>query len=1197
MLTLSTAIAQTWECVVLEDTTQDTSYGFSEILAPYQCGDAVDYGPIPKYASHTPIKKIRVVLHIIQDENGDGNFDDIDINNQYHNSQSEYWVKLFNDLNNRYSTLKHETRQHPNHPTPIMKDSRIRFVLEQENIYYHEDPDFDDYDAGTPEPNGNYLPDLRLGKVFPKFVTDNPNMPFKDNALHVFCFPLVYGNTTNWAFLNSNLLALNGNYENFTSHGPNSWYMQSSSIAHEIAHCLGLVHTNRTDGGNCSTSHDDGCDDTPRMGPRNPCPCWDGIASSHGHTGDNDSCSTNLMTYNNKQHALTRGQVGKIHYSLMHHLSVNKYWINDYCEHDASETITISSGTNIVWENSRYLKGDLVIESGASLTIKCYLSLPNGAEIKVKPGGKFIIDGGRVGNVCGETFAGIRVYGHTNLSQTQANQGWVILRNGAIIENAHVGLSLIGLDANGELDWGGSGGIVHAINSTFRNNGKDVEFMSYHPKNSYGQELFNSSYFQNCTFVTTDNVVFANSALKEHVTMWDVNGVKFLGCSFYEQRGGLLPSASRIGIYSIDANFTVDQLCATSPCINPDQTEFTGLKNAIMCFGNGSKGLIRIENTLFESHQGVYLNGTFVSQVRANNFNITHGLLGGGPSDDIPYGLYLDLCEGFNTEGNQFNGLGSAATGSAAGLVVRNAGETINEFYRSEFNDLRVGSEAIGFNRNPISFDGLIFRCNDYENGFDDLYVVENDDPWSVYGPLWWGMAERQGIAGNWYPDNVFGNNSSLLNFNAENLCLRMDYLYDGAPIQSNRYYPYVVTTSTFYRLGYPHDKPCPDLIDGYGSETGSLVNNMMALINELSDKNNEVSELTDGGDSEHFLAIIEQATYGDKDFVFSELFAASPYLSNRVLAEMAQKEAPFSQVQVRDLLLANPHAARNAFVMELLNGRSDNFPQEYINSIEAVKESYTHRDTVLSELAALEYAYDGYLREYLAGKLADSTTTTMQLHPFLKHPTQPSYHYRLADRYFAQGKFSQFSHVKDSIPILFDLNERQLAYHDSYNQLHIAMQNWYAADSTVHRADTGRYNYLLTFSGNYAVLPPAYYAMMAINDSLALGHEVYIPETGSLPQGGGNMVEELLQAENEASAINLYPNPANNTVALEWKAGFVQSQVSVFDAAGRQVYQRQWSHELSLHMDTSNWPSGSYLIRIQTDTGQVYKRNLMINK
>jgi hypothetical protein len=675
--------------------------------------------------------------------------------------------------------------------------------------------------------------------------------------------------------------------------------------------------------------------------------------------------------------------------------------------------------------------------------------------------------------------------------------------------------------------------------------------------------------------------------------MWDVNGVRFIGCTFKEERTAMTPSNARVGIYTINANFTINERCLNFPsCTNIDPTEFDGLQQAVMSFGNGSKGLIKIENCQIKCYKGVYLNGTFQSQVRKNNFDVKHiSVLGG--STFYPYGLYLDVCDKFNTEGNHFNGLGNTSLEGAAGLVIRNAGETFNEFYRSDFNDIRVGSQAQGLNRDDNDLLGLIFRCNDYVDGYNDLDVRHENMVWYLYA----GMAERQGVPGVWYPDNEFGNTSPILNLNAENTVSRIEYLYEPPALQTNTFYPYQVTNSTFYRLGISHPEYCPNRIGTYGTNFEPLTNGMMNAKPLLVEKKEDETELTDGGNTDHFLTIIDGATSTNKNTVFNELNAASPYLSNRVLSELAQKEGPFTQEQIRDLLIANPHASRNTYVMQLLNNRSDNFPSAYFTSIEGEIETYTYRDTLLTELAALEYEYNGYLTEYLAGKMTDSTTTVGQLHSFMKHPTQPTYHYHLADMYFAQGKFTEFNQVKDSIAQVFALDERQQAFHDNYSQLHSVMQYWHATDSVLHHADTGRYSYLLNFDNNYDVLPPVYYAMMAVNDSFVLNHDVFIPETGSEPFDENTNLAEALEAENTSSALNLFPNPANDAFTLEWKTEFKQARVLVHDATGRLVWQKNWQKNSSLTINTSAWESGNYLINVETQSGETHQRKLLINK
>ncbi|MCB0739041.1 MAG: T9SS type A sorting domain-containing protein, partial [Bacteroidetes bacterium] len=575
-----------------------------------------------------------------------------------------------------------------------------------------------------------------------------------------------------------------------------------------------------------------------------------------------------------------------------------------------------------------------------------------------------------------------------------------------------------------------------------------------------------------------------------------------------------------------------------------------------------------------------------------------HVPLGISTSTSYPYGLYLDVCDQFNTEGNHFNGSGNAGNEGAAGLVVRNAGETPNEFYRSDFNDLRVGSQAIGLNRDDLGFTGLTFRCNDYEDDYNDLDVRHNSWVWYLNA----GMAEKQGIAGNWYPDNLFGNNSLILNLNVENLVNRIDYIHDGLTLSSNRYYPYEVTPFSqgkhyVFRQRIDHSSACTNRIGSYGisfENIEPILSNIKPLLIEMKD---DESELTDGGNTAYFLSLIENATVANKDDAYNQLMAEAPYLSNAVLAEIAQKESPFTQEQIRNLLLANPHSSRNTYIMELLDNRADNYPQVYIDSVESKSEVYTHRDTILAELAELENEYNGYLSEYIAGKLADSTTTVEQLHGYLKHPTQPGYHYHLADMYFAQNKFSQFNQVKDSIVTLFNLDKHQQEHHNSYSQLHSVMQNWYATDSVLHNADTGRYNYLQGFSGNYDVMPTQFYAMMALNDDIVLEHDVYMPEIGNQPfvepAGVGNDLEE----SKDGSALILYPNPANQHAILEWKDEFRQAQVMVYDELGRLVWEHNWNVSGILKMNTAAWETGLYQIKVVTQNGGTHVRQIIINR
>ena len=55
------------------------------------------------------------------------------------------------------------------------------------------------------------------------------------------------------------------------------------------------------------------------------------------------------------------------------------------------------------------MEGDIEILAGASLQIKCRVSMPQGSKITVHPGGKLVLDDCVIHNDCGHTWKGIEV--------------------------------------------------------------------------------------------------------------------------------------------------------------------------------------------------------------------------------------------------------------------------------------------------------------------------------------------------------------------------------------------------------------------------------------------------------------------------------------------------------------------------------------------------------------------------------------------------------------------------------------------------------------------------------------------------------------------------------------------------------------------------------------------------------------------
>jgi hypothetical protein len=410
------------------------------------------------------------------------------------------------------------------------------------------------------------------------------------------------------------------------------------------------------------------------------------------------------MDYCDASAALTPQQLGRWYYNLYTQHLYAVY--NDYCQHDGSNTQLIA-GTNVTWEGIRICKGNITVEAGAILTLKGRLWMPEHGKIIVKPGGRLYINGGCIGTLCDGLWEGIEVWGNSTLPQTLGNQGLVNLTNNALIEEARTAIRTIkntGASHYANLDWTKTGGIIQATNAKFKNNIKGIEFATFQNKNGQNLAINNISYFRNCLFETNDVSHFDGTTITHGITMWGVNGISILGCTF----NYLVPTANienkGNGILAGMSTFRILDY-------GNDRNEFLNLNRAIKATGPAKGFYPIIDHAKFINNRGgVLLAGFGLSQITRNNFNwvaITE------PSNTPTYGLYLQECQGYRVEENYFDAADGIET---FGVCVNNSGNNITQIYRNYFTNLHAASMVYNDNRNEFAIGepGLQWSCNEY---------------------------------------------------------------------------------------------------------------------------------------------------------------------------------------------------------------------------------------------------------------------------------------------------------------------------------------------------------------------------------------------------------------------------------------------------------------------------------------------------
>ncbi|MBQ4420305.1 MAG: S8 family serine peptidase [Bacteroidales bacterium] len=366
------------------------------------------------------------------------------------------------------------------------------------------------------------------------------------------------------------------------------------------------------------------------------------------------------------------------------------------CNTDNSALLNgeITSNTTISTSTIGY--GEIIVKSGVTLTVSSNLKMVKASKIIVEPGAKLVVNGGEIVGACGEYWDGIRLEGNKNLSQTEANQGVVELNN-ALISDARDAISVIGENS----DWNKTGGIIKATNTTFKNNRRSIEFMSY----GEGSNANNVSYFRNCTFTWDDDLLANESTVQSHITMYQVKGVDFKGCTFKDERTSTTGLTTH-GILTNQAGYIINKYLlipghggTTAVYKN---TSFENLTYGIRTEEADDK-LCKIQNSVFDDNdKGIYVTNTDNLYVVNNTFNVksmAHGM-----------GLAAQNSTNFTIQKNDF--LGTSNTYATAGLQIMSSGEDNNLVKQNRFVNLYAGFQALGVNYGINT--GLELNCNSF---------------------------------------------------------------------------------------------------------------------------------------------------------------------------------------------------------------------------------------------------------------------------------------------------------------------------------------------------------------------------------------------------------------------------------------------------------------------------------------------------
>lgn len=968
-------------------------------------------------------------------------------------------------------------------------------------------------------------------------------------------------------------------------------------LCHELGHNLGLDHT--YNGANCNQSDPDYLSDIHNYGPCPHAGGWSCDPYSNSNT-----CTNNMMGGTNGGFYFSPMQIQRMHRSLA--LSSIRKYVK--CENFPTENyVEISS--NQTWDFNIKFYNSIRVKAGNTLTIMCKVVMSPGLNIIVEPGAKLILDGGVISTECNEYWGGIQVYGNSNLTQTAANQGTVILKNGATIEYAREAIQVWKYN-----DWSKTGGIIEATNSYFKNNWRSIAYYPYHSYSPVsGNEYPNKGRITNCEFTWDDDFIDINGVAPA-ITMNHVNGVLISGSDFIDNRTTIVnPHQRPNGIYTIDAGYKVvgRNIGGLNTPVHHDYSEtnydvckFKNLQHGVYAMNSNSQFTVTVDHCKFEDMiYGVRLSSVDNALITRNKFDftLTH------PTDiTVMHELVFDKCTGYKAEGNKFNS--QIPSAPIEGTLVYNSGVSQNRIYRNDYTNVMTGNYSNGQNTNDMGGtnapSGLQFLCNDHLNNqnFDEyVFTFPNANGNGQ------GIRLRQGSvlvpAGNTFSANLnpVQGKANIKSDDFDNILYfkgiglnEIPTVIGGVGTQNSaaRTCP-----SNFTNIIVVQQKSI--LSPTVKSE---LIGELQSIGTQQLEKAIELDNLLQTGDSPYLHELVANLTPYNKQFVRSELSANSPYLSELLLKEVGDKTPGiYPHAWYKDLILANIEVAQTKTFIDYLNSKNVPLPSGLINQINEQKLiTTTQRGEKIDFLTDLNTRKTVILDLLIQNELSDSVEIDWQAYKnWITQREDIICKSQMADMHLGKGEIIQCNEKLDYIDVhinefMMDEIKQEMSDYSTFKKYVLTFVN---EDGIIESLDSTQIQQLEYIANNFS-------GKSAVQARNLLCFHAGLCEDIEVIYSTPNNVKSA-QATNESSEQSAYiinqtlkviPNPNNGEFKLVMPENCTIQNLQIIDIHGKEIiFETIENNGEYLKLKMENTSTGIYTLKTNCSDGSVFITRLLI--
>ena len=763
---------------------------------------------------------------------------------------------------------------------------------------------------------------------------------------------------------------------------------------------------------------------------------------------------------------------------------------------------------------------------------------------------------------------GFQVWGQYDQPQDLQHQG------GLYLDNASIRNAIVAVDLWNPWQYSTTGGIFRAYNSTFINNAKGLRIEEYQYHDAGGNLIDYNAELRNCLFEVNDDFIGTEN-FYEHVKLVHVHGLRFNGCQFkleLQHHNSHVASWAK-GILAFDAGFTLDSYDRYNQFVN--QTEVNGLFMGVHAVHDleETKAPFNIFNTNFIGNEcGVFASQVGFPTIVNSNFQI------GRQGTDCAMGIYAEGIHDFIIEQNDFR-KASHAPQNNYGIVIKESRSALTQIYNNNFDNLYCANLAIGKNNISNGYSGIEYRCNSNSFNDIDLYVWKEDDK-----PT--GIQSNQGMS-TLAASNKFSSNAYHIFNGGDNKVL---YYYlngsnDERPILFN-------SAVTVYGTDYSDDCPLHFQTNVNGNDLvlsdAKKLQRETDYYNALNTYNSVKSlynRLADGGNTNGTIADIKTANPWQMWDLRAQLLGASPYLSEKVLKEVADRDDVFTESVLFEILASNPDELKKGTIIDYVKSKAHPLPEYMTDILEQVAAGNTYKTVLLNQMSSYSRAYHDAATDIIRSIMADSIVNTAELRGWLGNLNELGADREIIASYMAEGDYENAFALANMLPTLYEFDSEEMDEHADYMRMLNLYRNLRQAGRNTRQLTEQEVEDIEDIAENSTGVPQR----MAQN-ILEATSQRHFADCPNAPYPEGNRGSSAGQIDPElfgkamGLSIDAKPNPATTWVALDYTlpGDAKAAAVEVTNALGVKVMQAQLSGNVGQKvLDLRELSNGVYTVTI----------------